>query len=63
MTEIKASSPRGFEDAVKEGLLRASKTLKNIKPGWVQNQKVIVDSAGKITEHRVHPKVAFVLED
>ena len=63
ITEIKASSTKGFDDAVREGITRASKTLKNIKSAWVQNQEVLVDDAGKITEYRVHLKVTFVLED
>ncbi len=63
ITEIKASSAKGFDDAVREGVARASKTLKNIKSAWVQNQEVVVDSSGKITEYRVHLKVTFILED
>ena len=45
------------------GVARASKTLKNVKGAWVQNQEVIVDSNGKITEYRVQLKVTFILED
>jgi len=63
VTEIKASSTKGFEDAVQLGVLRASKTLKNVKSAWVQNQEVIVDGNGRISEYRVHLKVTFILED
>ena len=63
VTEIKASSTKSFEDAVQVGVARASKTLKNIKSAWIQNQEVIVGENGKISEYRVHLKVTFILED
>ena len=63
VTEIKASSPRSFEEAIQSGVTRASKTLKNVKAAWVQNQEVLVDDKGKITEYRVQLKVTFILED
>ena len=63
VTEIKASSARSFEDAVQAGVARASKTLKNVRSAWVQNQEVIVGQDGKIAEYRVHLKVTFILED
>ena len=62
VTEITASSTKGFDDAVKEGIERANKTLKNVKGAWVQNQTVEVED-GKVTEYRVNMKVSFVLKD
>ena len=52
VTEIWASSPNSFEDAVRVGVERANKTLRNVKGAWVQDQKVAVED-GKITEFRV----------
>lgn len=62
VTEIIASSSKGFDDAVEQGVTRANKTLKDVKSAWVKEQKVIVDN-GKITEYRVTMKVSFVLKD
>ncbi|MDB4223479.1 dodecin family protein [Granulosicoccus sp.] len=62
VTEIIASSSKGFDDALEQGVKRADKTLKNIKSVWVKDQKAIVDD-GKITEYRVTMKVSFVLKD
>ena len=62
ITEISASSPKGFDDAVQNGIKRANKTLKNITSAWVKDQNVVV-SKGKITEYRVMLKVTFVLKD
>lgn len=63
VTEIKATSTKSFDDALKEGVARAVKTLKNVKSAWVENQDVSIDEKGNITEYRVHLKVTFVLED
>ena len=51
VTEIKASSTKGFDDAIKVGVARAHKTLKNVKSAWIENQEVLVDD--KRTNHRV----------
>jgi len=62
VTEIIASSTTSFDDAVKQGVDRACKTLKNVNGAWVQDQKVVVTD-GAITEYRVALKVTFVLND
>ena len=62
VTEIKSSSQKSFEDAIKTGVERASKTLKNVKSAWIENQEVVVDDNGKIAEYRVQMKVTFILE-
>ena len=63
ITEIKSSSAKGFDDAIKEGITRATKTLENVKSAWIENQEVFVDERGNITEYRVQMKVTFVLVD
>ena len=62
VTEITASSPKGFDDALKLGIARAAKTLKNIRGAWINEMTVIVDR-GKIIEYRVNMKLTFVLND
>lgn len=62
ITEIQASSKKSFEDAVKAGISRADKTLRNLTGAWVKEQKVKIDK-GKITEYRVIMKVTFILND
>jgi dodecin len=60
VTEIISASDKGFDDAVKEGIERASQTLENIKEAWVAGYKVVVEN-GKIVEYRVTLNVTFVL--
>lgn len=61
ITEISSISKVSFEDAVKQGVARANKTLKNVKGAWVKDQEVNVDK-GKVTGYKVILKVTFVLE-
>jgi dodecin len=63
VTEITASSKKSFDDAVNIGIARAAKTLKNVQGAWIQDQKVVVDGKGKISEYRVSMKITFVLKD
>ena len=62
VTEIIASSPKGFDHAVQLGIERANKTLENVKGAWIKGQKVLVEN-GKITEYRVDLRVTFVIKD
>ena len=59
--EITSSSSKNFEDAVVNGVRRASDTLDLVKSAWVRDQEVRVDN-GKIVEYRVKLKVTFVLK-
>lgn len=62
VTEIIASSNKSFDDAVNEGVKRASKTLENIKSAWVKDQSVVVEN-GQVEEYRVTLVITFVLND
>ena len=59
--EIIASSPKGFDEAVKVGVKRTCKTLNNVKGAWVKSQKCVVED-GKITEYRANLDVTFILK-
>ncbi len=61
VTEISSESTASFEDAIQQGIDRASKTLHGIKGAWVKEQKVKVED-GKIVSFRVDLKVTFVLD-
>jgi flavin-binding protein dodecin len=61
VTKITAASPTSFDAAVKEGLARASKTLRGITGLYVLEEKASVQD-GKIAEYRVTMEVTFILE-
>lgn len=58
--EVSAGSRKGLQDAIEQGLSKASDTLENIEGAWVQDIKVTCKD-GKIDEWRVNLKVTFVL--
>lgn len=62
VSEITASSTVSFEDALKNGIKRANKTLENVQSAWIQDQEVAVKD-GNITEYKVRMKITFVLKD
>ena len=61
VSEISATSTVSFEDAIKQGIARADKTLRNIRSAWIKEQQVRV-SEGKITHYQVNMLITFVLE-
>lgn len=62
VTTITSRSTKSFEDAAREGVARASKTLRHVSGAWVKEQKVDV-TEGQITSWQVTLEVTFVLED
>jgi flavin-binding protein dodecin len=62
ITEINATSPDGFEDAIKVGVDRAAQTLRNITSAWVKDQRVEI-SDGQIVSYQVNLLITFVLDD
>ena len=59
--ELSVESPKSFEDAIQNGISKASKTVHNIKSAWVKEQHVVIDN-GKVALYRVDLKVTFVLD-
>jgi flavin-binding protein dodecin len=62
VTEISSTSPKSFDDAIKVGIARATKTLRNVRSAWVKEQRVDIRN-DEIAEYQVNLMVTFVLED
>lgn len=62
MTEIVGTSPNSFADATKEGVRRASKTLRNLHWFQVVEERGLIKD-GEVAEFQVTLKVGFKLED
>lgn len=60
--EISATSPTSFDDAVAQGVARATKTLRNVTSAWVKEQRVQIIE-GRISAYQVNMMVTFVLDD
>jgi dodecin len=61
-TEISSTSSESFEDAIRQGLARATKTLRNVRGAWIKEQEVAL-SGDQISEYKVVMVVTFVLDD
>jgi flavin-binding protein dodecin len=48
---------------MKKGIARAQKTLENVRGAWIENQEILLDKKGKISEYRVQMKITFILEE
>ena len=62
VTEISTTSSKSFEDAIQQGIARATKTLRNVRSAWIKEQRVDIRD-GQISEYQVNMMVTFVLDD
>jgi len=62
VTELSCTSTEGFDDAVRQGIDRATKTLRGVKSAWVKEQRVNVGRDGSL-EFQANIMVTFILED
>ena len=59
--EVISKSKISFEDAIAQGVSRASETVNEVTGAWVKDQSVEV-SNGKIVSYTVMLKITFVLK-
>jgi hypothetical protein len=59
--ETSATSQTSFEDAIQQGIARATKTLRNVEGAWVKDQQVQIKD-GQIVGYQVNLKITFVME-
>ena len=62
VTEISSTSDKSFEDAIKQGISRANKTIRNIKGAWIKEQQIDIEGES-ITRYRVNMLITFVLDE
>ena len=59
--ELMANSTKSWEDAVQQSIIKASKTLHNIRSVYIQDQSAKVKD-NKIVEYRVTVKLTFEVD-
>ena len=62
ITEISATSDKSFEDAIQQGIARATKTLRNVRSAWIKEQEVEIEGE-RIKSYKVNMLISFVLDD
>jgi hypothetical protein len=61
VTELSCTSNDSFEDAIRQGIARAGKTLRGVRSAWVKEQRVNVGQDGTV-EFQANILVTFILE-
>jgi len=62
ISEISATSTKSFEDAIQQGIVRATRTLRNVTSAWIKEQHLRVEN-GRPSEYQVNMMVTFVLDE
>jgi len=62
VTELSATAETGFEDAINQGVARATSTLRGVEGAWIKDMNVLIEN-GNVTGYKVNMEVTFVLED
>jgi flavin-binding protein dodecin len=62
VTELSSTSSQSFEDAIRQGLERATKTLRGVTAAWIKDQRVRLRD-GKIEQYQVNMQITFVLDE
>jgi len=60
--ELSSESSESWEDATRQAVARASRTLRNIRSVWVKEFEAVVDG-NNVSQFRVNLKVSFLLEE
>ena len=61
VTELSCTSTESFEDAIRQGMARASKTLRGVRGAWVKELRVNTGSDAGM-EFQANILVTFILE-
>ena len=61
VTELSCTSSESFEDAIRQGIARANKTLRGVRGAWVKELRVNTDADGAL-EFQANILVTFILE-
>ena len=62
VTELSAISDTSFEDAIQQGVGRATSTLRGVEGAWIKDMNVMIEN-GSIVGYKVNMEITFVLED
>jgi flavin-binding protein dodecin len=62
VTELSVISDTSFEDAIQQGVARATSTLRGVEGAWIKDQNVMIEN-GNITGYKVNMEITFILEE
>ncbi|MBL8259146.1 MAG: dodecin domain-containing protein [Candidatus Competibacteraceae bacterium] len=59
--EVIAMSEKSFDDAIKQGIARASETIGGVEGAWIKDQSIELND-GKISQYKVIMRLTFVVD-
>ena len=62
VTELSATSDQSFEDAINQGVNRATSSLRNVESAWIEDMNVMIENSN-IAGYKVNIAITFVLEE
>lgn len=62
VVEVLAESSQGWEDAARQAVAEATRTLRDVRSVYIENMQATVED-GRIDKYRVNAKITFMLED
>lgn len=62
ITEISSMSDKSFEDAIQQGIQRATQTLRNVQGAWIKEQEVSIQN-NQVTGYKVNMLITFILDE
>jgi flavin-binding protein dodecin len=60
--ELSVTSEESFEDAINQGVKRATSTLRNVESAWIKDMNVMIEN-NEVTAYKVNMAITFVLEE
>ena len=60
--ELSATSEESFEDAINQGVKRATSTLRNVESAWIKDKNVLIEN-NEVVAYKVNMAITFVLEE
>jgi dodecin len=60
--ELSATSEESFEDAINQGVERATSTLRNVESAWIKDMNVLIEN-NEVAAYKVNMAITFVLEE
>ena len=61
--EVIAQSDESWEDATRQALAEAKRTIRNIQSIYVKEFQAIVDDRQEIAVYRINAKISFVVDE
>ena len=60
--ELSGQSSQSYEDAVRQAMERAARTLRNIRSVWVKEFEAVVEN-DRVTQFQANVKISFLLDE